>query len=57
MLVLINGVLMTIVGFSIYFSGRVVPPRREIRERYGSYVFMAGTAMWATGMWGLAFAA
>jgi len=41
---------MILIGAGIYFSAQVFPPRREIWERCGAYVFTAGMSMWAMVM-------
>ena len=50
MAVIINGVIMILIGAGIYFGPQNFPPRREIWERCGAYVFTAGMAMWAMVM-------
>jgi hypothetical protein len=57
MAVIINGVIMIVLGAGIYFGAQVFPPRREIWERCGAYVFTAGISMWAMVMLELTFIA
>jgi hypothetical protein len=45
MAVIINGVIMILIGAGIYFGAQIFPPRREIWERCGAYVFTAGMVM------------
>ena len=44
--VLINGIVMMFFGTGTVFGSRAFPPRREIWERVGSYMFIAGVAVW-----------
>ena len=43
----IIGVIMMVVGIGVVFSGRIFPAQREIVERCGIYVFLAGLGIWA----------
>jgi hypothetical protein len=43
---IIIGVIMMITGGGVVFSGRVFPAQREIVERCGIYVFLAGLGLW-----------
>jgi hypothetical protein len=46
MAVMINGVLMMFFGTGTVFGSRAFPTRSDILERVGSYLFIAGVAVW-----------
>jgi hypothetical protein len=43
---IINGIVMMFFGTGTVFGSRAFPPRREIWERCGFYVLLAGVAIW-----------
>jgi len=44
---IIIGVILMVTGIGVVFSGRLFSARREIVERCGLYVFLAGLGIWA----------
>ncbi len=44
---IIVGVIMMVAGIGIVFGGRLFPAQRDIVERCGIYVFLAGLGIWA----------
>ncbi len=43
----IIGVIMMLAGIGGVFGGRLFPAQRELVERCGIYVFLAGLGIWA----------
>jgi hypothetical protein len=46
MSVLINGVLIMFFGTGTVFGSHTIAMRSDILERVGSYLFIAGVAVW-----------
>jgi hypothetical protein len=44
---IIIGVTMMVAGIGVVFSARIFPKQRDVVERCGFYIFLAGLGIWA----------